>query len=168
MIILFLCNEILHFINSNPNKNIAIFVDMDGVIADYRFGEGEKIKNNIPGIYLNKRPIYATINNLQNISKTCNIDLYILSSCLYPEQVDEKNQWLDQYAPFFASENRYYVLPRDFDGRKNMKVDKLISIMVQKKIDIAILIEDTHEILFEAITKLKNKVLPFHVSTLID
>jgi hypothetical protein len=35
------------------NEKLAIFVDMDGVVADYRFGEGTNIKNNVEGVYLN-------------------------------------------------------------------------------------------------------------------
>ena len=47
------------------SKKISIFVDMDGVVADYRFGELENIKNNKPDLYLNKKSMYTTINNLK-------------------------------------------------------------------------------------------------------
>lgn len=165
---MFLYNEISKFVIKHKDENIAIFVDMDGVIADYRFGEGENIKNNVEGTYINKRPIYSTINNLKYIAEKTNLTLYILSSCLYDEQVKEKNEWLDKNAIHFKEENRFYVLPKDFDGRKSMKVDKLISIMNDRKIDISIFIDDTHDILFESIKRLADQVLPFHVSTLID
>ena len=61
---MYLLEEIKKIIG-NTSKKIGIFVDMDGVVADYRFGEGENIKNNKPGLYLDKRPIYTTINNLK-------------------------------------------------------------------------------------------------------
>lgn len=54
-------------------KKITIFVDMDGVIADYRFGEGLKIKSNESGVYLNKRPIKTTIENLRRLSNNLDI-----------------------------------------------------------------------------------------------
>lgn len=82
-------------------KKLYMFVDMDGVIADYRFGEGINIKNNVQGIYLKKRPIITTINNLKEINKIDWIELFILSSCLYEEQANEKVLWLQKYAPFF-------------------------------------------------------------------
>jgi len=165
---MFLCNEITKIINSNITNKIQIFVDMDGVIADYRFGEGDNIKNNVKGTYINKRPINTAIENLEFIKKHTNLELCILSSCLFKEQVEEKNKWLDQFANFFEQKNRFFVLPSDFNGRKDMKIDKLISIMNERKLDKAILIDDTHEILFESISRLGDKVIPFHVSTLID
>lgn len=41
---------------------------MDGVIADYRFGEGENIEKNVPGTYLNKRAINTSINILKEVN----------------------------------------------------------------------------------------------------
>lgn len=96
---MYLLEEIKKIIEDN-SKKIAIFVDMDGVVADYRFGEGENIKSNKPGLYLNKRPIYTTINNLQKINEKIDCEMFILSSCLYKEQSEEKSLWLDKYQLF--------------------------------------------------------------------
>lgn len=52
---MFFIEEINKIIGENAYKKIAVFVDMDGVIADYRFGEGVKIRGNVKGVYLNKR-----------------------------------------------------------------------------------------------------------------
>ena len=65
-----LLEEIKRIQKHHPEK-ITIFVDMDGVVADYRFGEGENIKSNKRGVYINKRPIYTTINNLRKINCKC-------------------------------------------------------------------------------------------------
>lgn len=165
---MFLCEEIQKLITKNRTDKIQVFVDMDGVIADYRFGEGTNIKNNKRGTYINKRPIFTCIYNLEVIKKQHKLELCILSSCLFQEQVDEKNEWLDKYASFFKKENRFFVLPKDFDGRRDMKIDKLINIIAERTLDRVILIDDTHEILFEAISRLEDKVIPFHISTLID
>ena len=96
---MYLLEEIKKIIEDN-SKKIAIFVDMDGVVADCRFGEGENIKSNKPRLYLNKRPIYTTINNLQKINEKIDCEMFILSSCLYKEQSEEKSLWLDKYMPF--------------------------------------------------------------------
>ena len=96
---MYLLEEIKRIIENNSNK-VSIFVDMDGVVADYRFGEGENIKNNKPGLYLNKRPIYTTINNLQRINDEIDCKMFILSSCLYKEQAEKKSLWPAKYMPF--------------------------------------------------------------------
>lgn len=164
----FFINEIEKIIKDNNGRRIALFVDMDGVMADYRFGEGINIKENVAGVYLSKRPIKTVIETLSKISAELNLESHILSSCLYPEQVCEKNQWLDKYAPFFEMQNRNIVISPDFAVRGTLKIELMQSVMNRRNFDIAILVEDTHEILFEAIKILKNRVIPFHIITLID
>lgn len=44
---MFFINELQKIRNDNSGK-IAVFIDMDGVVADYRFGEGKNIENNVP------------------------------------------------------------------------------------------------------------------------
>ena len=164
---MYLLEEIKKIINNN-SKKISIFVDMDGVVADYRFGEGENIKNNKQGLYLNKRPIYTTINNLKKINEEIDCEMFILSSCLYKEQAEEKGLWLDKYMPFIKSENKIFVLSQNFESRKKIKIDKIKEKLASNECELAILIDDTHEILFLALSELREKVIPFHVITLID
>lgn len=45
---------------------------------------------------------------------------------------------------------------------------KLLEKLDLNECELAILIDDTHEILFLALSELKEKVIPFHVITLID
>lgn len=164
---MYLLEEIKKVIE-NTSKKISIFVDMDGVVADYRFGEGENIKNNKPGLYLNKRPIYTTINNLKKINDEIDCEMFILSSCLYKEQAEEKSLWLDKYMPFIKNENKIFVLSPNFESRKKIKIDKIKEKLDLNECELTILIDDTHEILFLALSELKEKVIPFHVITLID
>ena len=67
-------------VKDNYSNKIAIFVDMDGVIADYRFGEGKNIEYNVPGTYLNKRPIKTAINILNEVYNKFDFDMYIFFS----------------------------------------------------------------------------------------
>lgn len=164
---MYLLEEIKKIIENN-SKKIAIFVDMDGVVADYRFGEGKNIKNNENGVYLNKRPIYTTINNLKKISDEIDCKMFILSSCLFKEQAVEKDLWLDKYMPFIKKENRIFILSENFEARKKLKIGKIREKIDSNECELAILIDDTHEILFLALSELKEKVIPFHVITLID
>lgn len=164
---MYLLEEIKKIIKNN-SKEIAIFVDMDGVVADYRFGEGENIKNNKPGLYLNKRPIHTTINNLKKINDEIDCELFILSSCLFKEQAEEKDLWLTQYMPFIKKENKIFILSESFESRKKLKIDKIKEKLDSNECELAIFIDDTHDILFLALSELKEKVIPFHVITLID
>lgn len=149
-------------------EKITIFVDMDGVVADYRFGEGKNIKKNKRGVYINKRPIYTTINNLKKINDEIDCKICILSSCLYQEQAQEKKIWLNKYMPFIKNENMLFILPKNFESRKRLKIEKIKELINLKECELAIIIDDTHEILFLAISELKEKVIPFHVISLID
>lgn len=89
------------------DKRIRLFVDMDGVIADYDVG--------VPSGFDKKRPLYTSLEKLEEISKMDNVELYILSVTRMSEGKAEKNKWLDQYAPFFKKENRV-ILSREANG----------------------------------------------------
>lgn len=165
---MYLLNEIINIIEKNKTKKIAIFVDMDGVVADYRFGEGNNIKSNVPGTYSNKRPIETTINNLKQIHEKTHCEMFILSSCLYKEQANEKKVWLNINMPFIKADNMIFVITDNFEDRKKNKVSYLRKKIETHVCDLAIMIDDTHEILFLALKELGDKVIPFHVITLID
>ena len=86
------------FLRQFSDKKIKVFVDMDGVIADYIVG--------MPKDYHKKRPLFDSIKKLKEVSILPNIELYIFSSSRYNEGIEQKNKWLDKYAPFFKKENR--------------------------------------------------------------
>lgn len=165
---MYLLEEIKRIMSEKCIKNVKIFVDMDGVIADYRFGEGDNIKSNKAGTYLNKRPIYTTIKNLKKINEESNIELGIISSCLFKEQSNEKDLWLDKYVPFIPKEKRIYTMAENFESRKQLKVDKIKNYMETNENTLVVLIDDTHDILFLAKKQLGELFLPIHVITLID
>lgn len=159
--------EELKKITNQKDCKMAIFVDMDGVVADYRFGEGKNIENNVSGTYLYKRPIYTVINILKTVNEELNFDIYILSSCRYKEQAEEKSEWLEKYMPFINKNNQIFVIASTFEDRKMLKINK-VKELLDKKYDKAVMIDDTHDILFLAIKELNDRVIPYHVITLLD
>lgn len=165
---MFIIGEIKKIMEERKIKSLGVFVDMDGVIADYRFGEGKDILANKNSVYLKKRPINTIINVLKQINKEIDCKMHILSSCYHAEQAIEKNDWLDKYAPFSENEKRIIVVSDNFESRKQMKIDKIIETMKKNQYDYVVLIDDTHDILFLAIETLHEKVIPFHVITLLD
>lgn len=154
-------------VKDNYSNKIAIFVDMDGVIADYRFGEGKNIENNVPGTYLNKRPIKTAINILNEVYNKFDFDMYILSSCRHDEQTIEKSKWLEKNMSFIDNKHQLFVVSDTFEDRKMLKINKIKEVM-NNKYDKVIMIDDTHDILFLAIKELGDKVIPYHVITLFD
>ena len=108
----------MHFYNLIKNlsseKELVIFVDMDGVISSYDVGK--------PLDFLNKRPLKENINKLEKINELPNIELYILSICRKNFQIEEKNIWLDKYAPFFKRENRIIISKQETDNTSSPEI----------------------------------------------
>ena len=92
------------YLKKFENHRIKLFVDMDGVIADYDVGA--------PHDYEHKRPLYDSIKKLEEISHMENIELFILSVTRKTEGILQKQNWLDQYAPIFKKDYRI-ILSRE-------------------------------------------------------
>ena len=96
-----------NYLEQFKDKRIKLFVDMDGVIADYLFDNAKD--------YDKKRPLYDSIKKLEIISKMPNIELYIFSVTRKNEGLEQKHWWLDTYAPFLKRENRI-IISREANG----------------------------------------------------
>lgn len=152
----------MHFYNLikelSYQKEIVLFVDMDGVIASYDVGK--------PLDFLNKRPLIENINKLRKISELSNVELHILSICKKNFQIDEKNIWLDKYASFFLKENRTIISKEENNtfSSPELKANFLNNFKTDKQI---ILIDDDNSILKQVMNTAKN-VIVFQDSELID
>lgn len=141
----------------SKNKKLNIYVDMDGVIASYDFGK--------PLEFDKKRPLTTNIKTLENIDKLDNVNLNILSICRTNDQIKEKNDWLNKYAPFFKEENRN-IISRENNNNKESRILKTEFIKNLKKENI-ILIDDDNEVL-KTIKKEIDNITLFQDSELID
>lgn len=141
------------------DENINIFVDMDGVIADYNFGCILDFKN--------KRPIKTNIKTLEKISKLSNVNLYILSICKKNKDINDKNEWLDKYAPYFKKENRIIISKESKKDKssKELKYNYLKKYIKENEKNIVI--DDDNEILKYLQEHLKEVIL-FQDSSIID
>ncbi len=99
-------------IDISKKEKIRLFFDMDGVCAEEHSETYEVplIKENAKDFYFNKRPLKTMINIMKKLSKRKNIELYILSSCEYENQVEQKHRWLKKYIPFIKQENQYFAV----------------------------------------------------------
>ena len=148
-----------NYLETYKDKNIKLFVDMDGVIADYIFG--------IPKDYDKKRPLYGSIEKLKTISEMENVELYILSVTRKTEGIEQKNWWLDKYAPFFKKENRV-IISREANNMIESSTLKANYLKNYKRDNnIIIVIDDDPKILKE-IRKLNEDIILLKDTALVD
>ncbi len=151
----------MHFYNlikELASEKIILFVDMDGVIASYDFGK--------PLDFKNKRPLYNNIEALKKVSTLSNVELHILSVCRKDYQIEEKNDWLDIYAPFFKKENRHVLSKETIVGlpSSEMKANFVSEFKTDKKM---VILDDDIRVLRAVDDKVKNITI-FQDSELID
>lgn len=125
---------ITDYIKKFKDKRIKMYVDMDGVIADFDVGN--------PSEYDKKRPLLSNIAVLREISKKENVEMFILSITRMTIGREEKNRWLDKYVEFIKPENRYIISREE----NNFIPSKILKSRFMKKIvrddSVIILIDD--------------------------
>lgn len=142
----------------SKNEQVELIVDMDGVISSYDFGKPLNFKT--------KRPLTRNIEVLEKVSKLKNVQCSILSVCHKDEEIKDKNEWLDKYAPFFDKNRRNILSKESIKGKESsqMKLDFLKNYHSEIK---RIIVDDDNKILKELSNGLKNVVL-LQDSELID
>ena len=140
------------------DKEVLLFVDMDGVIASYDFGK--------PLDFKNKRPLKTNIDTLKKVSELDNITVSILSVCRKDYQIAEKNEWLDKYAPFFKKENRNILSKESITGYSSaeLKLNFLESVETNKLI---IMLDDDNKVL-DTLSKSDKEIILYQDSELVD
>ncbi len=151
------------------NKNIEIYIDMDGTIVELLFDkEGSYTKK---GVYLNKRPIIPVVNKLEEIKNKFPLIKFKILSCSKTNQMrNEKNEWLNIQMPYIKKEDRVIFSEEAGDyAREDRNLVKAEYINKNNGDDkIIILIDDDIEVLKGVQNLNKENVLPVHVtSTLI-
>lgn len=148
---------LLDFLKKYEDKNVKLFVDMDGVIADYDVGNARD--------YLNKRPLFDSIKKLEEVSKLANVSLYICSITRMSSGIEEKNLWLDKYASFFK--NRIIISREDneFIDSSILKANYLKNI--ERDDSVFILIDDDPRVLNE-VHKINSDIVLLKDTCLVD
>ena len=147
------------YLKQFDNKNIKIFVDMDGVIVDYTFNSAKD--------YDKKRPLYDSINKLKEIANNPNIELYIFSATRYNEGLEQKEWWLDTYAPFFKKENRI-IISREANNMEQSSILKANYLKNIKRDDSIIIVIDDDPKNLKEINRLNNDIILLKDTVLID
>ena len=132
---------ITDYIKQFKNKRIKIYVDMDGVIADYDVGNACE--------YDKKRPLLTNIEALREVSKNKNVEMFILSITRMTIGRDEKNRWLDKYVEFIKPENRYIISREEHNFMPSKTLKKKFVKNIKRDESIIIVIDDDPAIIDE-------------------
>ena len=147
------------YLKQYENKKVKLFIDMDGVIADYDFGVAKD--------YDKKRPLYDSINKLKEIDKMPNIELYVFSITRYSEGFAQKEWWLDTYAPFFKKENRI-IISREENKMEESSFLKAKYLEEYKRDGSILIVIDDDPRNLKEISKLNNDVVLLKDTVLVD
>ena len=125
---------IKEYLEQFKGKKIRLYVDMDGVIADYDVG--------IPWGFDKKRPLKTSIGLIEELSKRDDIEVFILSVTRFDAGIEEKCGWLEKNAPFIKRDNMV-ILSResnDFKISAELKSEYLQN--VERNDDVIVVIDD--------------------------
>ena len=150
---------IKEYLEQFKDEKVKLFVDMDGVLADYVFGS--------PKDFDQKRPLFDSIRKLEEVSKMPNVELYIFSVTRYSEGLEQKQGWLDKYAPFFKKENRILISREANDMEETAKLKAEALRNFKRDGSRMILIDDDPRVLV-AISNQNEDVILLKDTALVD
>lgn len=165
-------NEVKEYLKNNPEKRVALFSDMDGVLALLEVDVTESIPRNEKDYFLKRKPLKTVISKLAELTNYHNLDFYILSACTYKEQAIDKTTWLKEHAPFFTPDKQLFIIKEVVgytpENKTEIKTQAINDIIEKNNYDMAVYIEDEYLMLRKAYKKLKNKIICIHISSFID
>lgn len=151
----------------NENKKVAMYIDMDGTIAEYHLYNPEEISRKMEEEYLKNEPLKNVIDVLEEISKINNIEMYILSLSKTKKITEKKKIWLKKYVPFIKEEN-WIILTKEIGEYSNENRNEIKGKNIelrQKYYDKSIMLDDEQVVLREAKKILNDKIEVFHISS---
>ena len=150
-------------------NRVALFVDMDGTVAEYRIFPKDYITVETRGLFLDSKPLFSVIEVLEKLNQIDNLDIYILSLSRSKIIVEEKKFWLKKYVPFINEKN-YIIVCRETGEYNYENRDYIKSYKMKEKLgeyDFEILLDDEHNILRKTQEVLGDKGEVFHVSSVM-
>lgn len=149
--------KFLDYINSNTDKKVEVYFDMDGVFAELDFGNFD---------YETIRPIKTVLAIMKELHDQ-GIDVKVLSICRTNEIVKGKIEWLKINASFLEEKNIYLLSKEENPGieSKDLKTNFLKE---NTNEDHVIIHVDDDITIIKQLQKETPKVMVFHVSSVIE
>ena len=146
-------------INKYKDKNIKLYVDMDGCIVDYEVNNAKD--------YDKKRPLFNNIKLLEQAYKLDNVEIFILSITRYNPGFEEKHKWLDEYVPFIDKDHRIIISREANNMTKSPVLKSKYMKQFKDSKDTIILIDDDPRIL-EAVADMVPNVILYKDTIFVD
>lgn len=147
-----------HIKDKFKNQKLDIYVDMDGVVADYNICDN-------PYNFKDKRPLYTNINTIKKLSELDNVNIYILSVCIKDTDILDKTNWLEKYCDFIKKTNINILSKESIVNTPTheMKCNFLNNLKTNNTI---ILIDDDNNVLHYV--RNNSKITVYQDSSLLD
>lgn len=147
-------------IEKYKDRKINIYVDMDGVIAEYDIGNFD---------YNTIRPLKTNIKRIEDLIQKDNIKVKILTVCKTNAIVKEKIDWIHKNMAFFDINNAIFLSKED-ENYKGISSQDLKSNYLKENTnnnEINILVDDDNSII-KRIRKNNEDIIVFQISSWID
>ncbi len=137
------------------NGEVHIYLDIDGVLANYDVGNVVDFKE--------KRILHNNVDSVKFLSTIPNVELYILSVCKDDMEKLSKNSFLDMNANFIMNDHRIF-LNKDDKSVMEIKSDYLKGLNRSNKI----VYLDSDNSVLEYVKYNNNDIEVLHASELVD
>ena len=137
------------------NGEVHIYLDIDGVLANYNVGNLVDFKE--------KRILHNNVDSVKFLSTIPNVELYILSVCKDDMEKSSKNSFLDMNANFIMNDHRIF-LNKDDKSIMEIKSDYLKGLNRSNKI----VYLDSDNSVLEYVKYNNNDIEVLHASELVD
>ena len=137
------------------NGEVHIYLDIDGVLANYNVGNLVDFKE--------KRILHNNVDSVKFLSTIPNVELYILSICKDDMEKLSKNSFLDMNANFIMNDHRIF-LNKDDKSVMEIKSDYLKGLNRSNKI----VYLDSDNSVLEYVKYNNNDIEVLHASELVD
>ncbi len=137
------------------NGEVHIYLDIDGVLANYNVGNLVDFKE--------KRILHNNVDSVKFLSTIPNVELYILSVCKDDMEKLSKNSFLDMNANFIMNDHRIFLNKAD-KAIMEIKSDYLKGLNRSNKI----VYLDSDNSVLEYVKYNNNDIEVLHASELVD
>ena len=146
-------------INKYRKEDITLFVDMDGVLAEYDIGNFD---------YRSIRPLKSNIKRVKEL-QDLGVEVKVLTVCKTDSIIEEKKDWFRKYMDFFPLSHVVFLSKED-GKNKGISSKELKSIYLTENVDYnktVVVIDDDNEIV-KYLVKNNKEIIVFQSSSWID